>query len=326
MSSRPTTMKSTSLFHRRILPLVIGFSAASFSHASEEWLTNFAKQNDGKFSSEISSLPKRVVVRGKPFDGWWTFSEYDQQQKVLRNSRIGTVWSQWIYEKCRSAGSFIGSNAYGARATVQRSICERLEIQDDAMGGLDIGSPDIAMSPQQFRDLKSKGPVYEIEFEVGKDVKQEVASIQTVYAAATISDPNQKNIQVLRINGKFEVLRILSPDGKIVLYTTENTSQQDNGIQFASPRTFSSSYSKRIIGRIKPNISFSGNFDGNSESDIELTVTSSGAISKYKIINSSGNADWDNAVLKAIEKTEVLPKDIDGRIPSPIRIKIKNSN
>jgi TonB family protein len=319
-------MKSTPLFHRRILLLFIGFSATSFSHASEEWLAKFARQNDGKFSSEISSLPKRVVVRGKPFDGWWTFSEYDQERKVLRNSRIGTVWSQWIYEKCKPVGSFIGSNAYGAKTTVQRSICERLEIQDDILSGLDIGSPDIAMSPQQFRDLKSKGPVYEIEFEVGKDVKQEVASIQKVYAKATISDPNQKNIQVLRINGKFEVLRILSPDGKTILYTTENTSPQENGIQLRLPRTFSSSYLIRIIGRIKPNISFSGVFDGNSESDIELTVTSSGVISNYKMINSSGNTDWDNAVLNAIGRTEVLPKDIDGRIPSPIRIKIKNSN
>lgn len=319
-------MKSSPIFPLRILLIAIGFFATSFSHASEEWLAKFAKQNDGKFSSEVSSLPKRVVVRSKPFDGWWTFSEYDQERKVLRNSHIGTVWSQWIYEKCKPAGSFIGSNAYGAKATVQRSICERLEIQDDAIRGLDIGSPDIAMSPQQFRDLKSKGPVYEIEFEVGKDVKQEVASVQTVYGTATISDPNQKKIQVLRINGKFEILRILTPDGKTVLYTTENTSSQDNDIQLQSSRIFSSSYLNRIIARIKPNISFAGNLDGNLESDVELTATSSGVISSYKLVNSSGNSAWDNAVLKAIEKTEVLPKDIDGKIPSPIRLKFTNSN
>ncbi len=288
------------------------------------WLAEFAKQNNGKFSSEISSLPKRVVLRSKPFDGWWTFGEYDQERKVLRNSRIGTVSSQWIYEKCKPEGSFVGSNAYGAKATVQRSICERLEIQDDAIRGLAIGNPDIPMSPQQFRELKSQGPIYEIEFEVGKNVRQEVASVQTVYATATISDPNEKKIQVLRVNGKFEVLRILSPDGKTVLYTTENTTPQDSDIQLQSHRTFSSGYLKQITARIKSNISFAGSFDGNSESDIELTVASSGVISNRKLISSSGNSAWDNAVLKAIEMTEILPIDIDGKVPSPIRIKITN--
>jgi TonB family protein len=319
-------MKYPHIFTLRIFLIAIGFFATSYSHASEEWLAKFAKDNDGKFTSEVSSLPKRVVVRSKPFDGWWTFSEYDQKRKILRNSYIGTVRLQSIYEKCIPIGSFIGSNAYGAKANVQRSVCERLEIQNDAIRGLDIGSLEIEMSPQQFRDLKSKGPVYEIEFEVGKDVKQEVASIQTIYSTATISDRNQKKIQVLRINGKFEILRILTPDGKTILHTIENTSSQENFNQLQSSGIYSSGYMSRIIGRIKPNISFIGILDGNLESDIELTVTSSGVISNYNLVNSSGNSAWDNAVLRAIGKTEVLPKDIDGKVPSLIRLKFTNSN
>lgn len=200
--------------------ILSAFLATPLSYASEEWLVNFAKQNDGKFSSEIDSIPKKVVVRSKPFDGWWKFSKYDQERGVLTDSIIGRVWYEWIYERCKPSGSFIGFNSFGVKTTVARYNCYRLEIQDNTINGLDVGSPVIPMTPQQFRDLKSKGPIYEIEFSVGKDVEQEVASIQKIFSDATISDPIQRKILVFRINGKFEVLRILTPDGKTVLYST----------------------------------------------------------------------------------------------------------
>ncbi|NBY07903.1 MAG: protein TolA, partial [Betaproteobacteria bacterium] len=42
-----------------------------------------------------------------------------------------------------------------------------------------------------------------------------------------------------------------------------------------------------------------------------------------KLISSSGNKAWDEAVLKAIDKTEKLPRDVDGRIHSPLIIGFK---
>ena len=35
-------------------------------------------------------------------------------------------------------------------------------------------------------------------------------------------------------------------------------------------------------------------------------------------VQSSGNKAWDDAVLRAIDKTEVLPRDTDGRVPPVI--------
>ena len=37
-------------------------------------------------------------------------------------------------------------------------------------------------------------------------------------------------------------------------------------------------------------------------------------------MTSSGATAWDETVLRAIDKTEVLPKDIDGRVPPTIII------
>ena len=35
-----------------------------------------------------------------------------------------------------------------------------------------------------------------------------------------------------------------------------------------------------------------------------------------KLIKLSGDAEWDKAVLRAVDKTETLPRDVDGRVPS----------
>jgi colicin import membrane protein len=39
-----------------------------------------------------------------------------------------------------------------------------------------------------------------------------------------------------------------------------------------------------------------------------------------KLIKSSGNKAWDEAVLRALDKTERLPRDVDGRVPSQFPI------
>ena len=47
-------------------------------------------------------------------------------------------------------------------------------------------------------------------------------------------------------------------------------------------------------------------------------VSPTGQIIGMKLTQSSGNSDWDQAVLKAIEKAAYLPRDENGKIPSKI--------
>ena len=56
---------------------------------------------------------------------------------------------------------------------------------------------------------------------------------------------------------------------------------------------------------------------------VEVRCAPDGTIVGKKLIKSSGNAAWDNAVLKAIDKTEVLPRDTDGRVHSPLVISFR---
>ena len=80
----------------------------------------------------------------------------------------------------------------------------------------------------------------------------------------------------------------------------------------------SDSYGGRIRARIKPNITFADDVMGNPAAEVEVKCAPDGTIVSRKLLKSSGNAAWDNAVLKAIDKTEILPRDTDGRVHSPL--------
>lgn len=80
----------------------------------------------------------------------------------------------------------------------------------------------------------------------------------------------------------------------------------------------SASYAGRLVARIKPNITYPGDVVGNPRAEVEVKVGADGTILSRRIVQSSGNKAWDDAVLRAIDKTEVLPRDTDGRVPPVI--------
>jgi colicin import membrane protein len=85
----------------------------------------------------------------------------------------------------------------------------------------------------------------------------------------------------------------------------------------------SASYGGRLVARIKPNITYTGDAAGNARAEVEVKVSPDGTILSRRIVQSSGNKAWDEAVLRAIDKTEVLPKDTDGRVPPVIVLGFK---
>jgi len=86
----------------------------------------------------------------------------------------------------------------------------------------------------------------------------------------------------------------------------------------------SDNYGGRIRGRIKPNITFDpSSVAGNPAAEVEVRCAPDGTIVSSKLVKSSGSPAWDNAVLKAIAKTEILPRDTDGRVHSPLLLVFK---
>lgn len=80
----------------------------------------------------------------------------------------------------------------------------------------------------------------------------------------------------------------------------------------------SSTYGGRIRGAIEPNITFVGDINGNPTAEVEVRQGPDGTITGSRLVKSSGVKEWDDAVLRAVDKTQKLPRDIDGRVISPI--------
>ena len=85
----------------------------------------------------------------------------------------------------------------------------------------------------------------------------------------------------------------------------------------------SASYAGRIRARIKPNITFTEDVAGNPKAEVEVRTSPDGTILSRKLLSSSGNKAWDEAVLKAIDKTAALPRDEDGRVPPVLEISFR---
>lgn len=85
----------------------------------------------------------------------------------------------------------------------------------------------------------------------------------------------------------------------------------------------SDSWAGRVRARVKPNIVFTEDVSGNPAADVEVRMAPDGTIVGKRLVKSSGVKAWDDAVLRALDKTEMLPRDVDGRVHSPVVISFK---
>ncbi len=85
----------------------------------------------------------------------------------------------------------------------------------------------------------------------------------------------------------------------------------------------SAAYGGRIKARIKPNIVFTDNVSGNPLAVVEVRCGPDGRILSTKFIERSGVASWDEAVMRALDRTEVLPADESGRVPPVMQLEFR---
>jgi colicin import membrane protein len=126
----------------------------------------------------------------------------------------------------------------------------------------------------------------------------------------------QKEEQALRDKLREEQLkRMMGQVGGTGAPNAAGNAQKDSGP--------SAGYAGRIKARIKPNIVLTDDVSGNPQAEVEVRCAPDGTILGRKIVKSSGTKEWDEAVLRAIDKTEVLPRDTDGRVPGTIIVSFR---
>jgi len=101
---------------------------------------------------------------------------------------------------------------------------------------------------------------------------------------------------------------------------TGNPGSRGTAAQDAAP---SAAYSGRLAALIRANTVFTGNVPDTAVAEVEVRAAASGAVLARRLVKSSGHADWDEAVLRAIDRTARLPRDSDGRVPPLIIIAFK---
>ena len=93
-----------------------------------------------------------------------------------------------------------------------------------------------------------------------------------------------------------------------------------NALKSSGP---SAGYGGRVKAKVLPNVVFTDDIAGNPTAEVEVRTTPDGSIISQRILKSSGNKAWDEAVIKAIIRTETMPRDVDGRVPTPLIIEFK---
>jgi len=104
----------------------------------------------------------------------------------------------------------------------------------------------------------------------------------------------------------------------MVTYAAGFSTRYGTGPKQPSPEG-SSSHAARIASVVRANLVHTSPIAGNPVAVVDVRVDGEGRVLLATIVSSSGVLSWDQAVLRAIEKTGVLPLD-GGQIPSRLEL------
>jgi colicin import membrane protein len=75
-------------------------------------------------------------------------------------------------------------------------------------------------------------------------------------------------------------------------------------------------YAEKVARRVRANVVAPFDMQGNPSAVIAVTCTPSGALLSVTVQRPSGDPRWDRAAVAAVEKSDPLPRDVDGNTPA----------
>lgn len=88
----------------------------------------------------------------------------------------------------------------------------------------------------------------------------------------------------------------------------------------------SGSYGGKVAAKVRPNVVFpdADMVSGNPGAEFDVRLAPDGTIiGTPLLVKSSGLPAWDDAALRALQKTEQLPRDIDGTVPARLIVTLR---
>lgn len=187
---------------------------------------------------------------------------------------------------------------------------EKLRLKKEKQQELEKLKQDKLSQEKLLLDKKRQQDKRDQERQAIEDKKKSELDSKRKEAAKAQQDAKQMEAQ-----RQANIQRMAGLAGATGASTATGTARQSSGP--------SASYAGRIRASIKPNIVFADDTAGNPVAEVEVRTAPDGTIISRKLTKPSGVQSWDDAVLKAIDKTGKLPRDVDGRVPNSLIISFR---
>jgi colicin import membrane protein len=81
-------------------------------------------------------------------------------------------------------------------------------------------------------------------------------------------------------------------------------------------------YAEKVRRRVRPNIVWAGDTQG-LETEIAVRCAPTGTLLSATITRGSGNSQWDEAALRAVQRSDPMPLDTNGKTPESFKITLR---
>ena len=161
---------------------------------------------------------------------------------------------------------------------------------------------------EEARDKARKEKVEKEKAEKAKADKEKAEQQKKQDAARKAEDARQQ--AQLEADRKKNLERMMGMAGATGGANAKGDAQRSSGP--------SAGYAGKLVARVKPNIVFTDSAPGNPRAEVEVYALPDGTITGKKLLKPSGNKTWDDAVLRAIDRTATLPRDENGKVPATL--------
>ncbi len=88
----------------------------------------------------------------------------------------------------------------------------------------------------------------------------------------------------------------------------------------------SAGYADKVRRKVLPNVTFGGNLSDNPQAVVTVNCAPDGTVLSASISRPSSNPAWDAAVLRAVQLSSPMPRDVDGSAPHSFTITFRPKN
>lgn len=188
--------------------------ACAASAESVGQVLKVAQQLEGKFSSELP-LPLHSLTVEVAVPAHWLHASYDHVTQALKFGSHNRVTSLRLMDTCTDPRTEVATTAKG-KSKYKRLTCEKLTLNAEG-DGVVLDDAEIAMTPDQYRDFKSRGLVMAVEFIPGEGAAKEVSEAHRLEREPSAPGKYGSSITLWELRGRMKSVAFLRIDTRELL-------------------------------------------------------------------------------------------------------------